>query len=75
MDGIHTKNKHTFVMQARGSLFETLNHLTDAKDCGYISEDIFSELGQKVSELEKLLNGYVAWLRKMTVDQVTLLTL
>ena len=54
-----------FTNQARGSLFETINDLMDAHDCKYISDEILAEYKQKAFELEKLLNGYMAWLKKM----------
>ena len=52
-----------FCIQARGSLFETINHLIDAYDEGYISEEglyYFKSLGK---EIERLLNGYIGYLR------------
>ena len=33
------KDQTKFCIQARGSLSETLNHLIDAYDCAYISEE------------------------------------
>ena len=54
-----------FTNQARGSLFETINDLVDANDCKYISVETLNEYKQKAFELEKLLNGYIAWLKRM----------
>jgi four helix bundle protein len=51
-------------MQARGSLNETLNHLINAYDCKYISDETLITFKDKTFELEKLLNGYIAWLKK-----------
>lgn len=59
------KDQIHYCVQARGSLFESINHIIDAKDCNYISEDTFIRISHRLSELEKLLNGYIAWLRKM----------
>jgi four helix bundle protein len=53
-----------FCVQGRGSLSETLNHLIDALDCKYISEDRLSYYRTKISEVEKLLNGYINWLEE-----------
>ncbi len=58
------KDQLHFCIQARGSLNETLNHLINAFDCKYISEEVLIKFKDKTSELEKLLNGYIAWLRK-----------
>jgi four helix bundle protein len=53
-----------FCVQGRGSLSETLNHLIDALDCRYISEDRLTYYRTKISEVEKLLNGYINWLEE-----------
>ena len=55
-----------FCIQARGSLFETINHLIDAFDCGIISDELLTNYKAKANEVERLLNGYIAWLKKMT---------
>lgn len=48
---------------ARGSLSETLNHLIDAYDCAYITLEKLTELKNELNEVEKILNGYINWLR------------
>ena len=53
-----------YCIQARGSLSETINHLLDAFDEGYASEKQLNEMKQKGKELERILNGYLAFLRK-----------
>ena len=58
------KDQLHFCIQARGSLFEVINHLIDAFDCKYISEEKLNEYKQKAQDVEKLLNGYIAWLKK-----------
>jgi four helix bundle protein len=58
------RDQINFCVIARGSLSETLNHLTDAFDCSYITKEQLDELQVKVREVEKLLNGYINWLRK-----------
>ena len=52
-----------FCVQARGSLTETINHLIDALDANYISETILDEYRTKYKELERMLNGYITYLR------------
>ena len=59
------KDQLHFCIQARGSLFETINHLIDARDCKYISEETLIAFRQKASEVERKLNGYIAWLKTM----------
>jgi four helix bundle protein len=51
---------------SRGSLSETLNHLIDAFDCNYISIQLLTDLRQKITEVEKLLNAYINFLEKNT---------
>ena len=53
-----------FCIIARGSLSETLNHLIDAFDCKYITNVQLNNFKIKIIEVEKLLNGYIAHLRK-----------
>jgi four helix bundle protein len=57
-----------YCIQARGSLTETINHLIDALDEGYISTEILLTLKQKGKEIERLLNGYLVFLRKKRDD-------
>ena len=53
-----------FCVISRGSLSETLNHLIDAFDCNYISPEILTNFREKITEVEKLLNGYINFLEK-----------
>ena len=57
------KEQIRYCMQGRGSLSETLNHLIDALDCTYITEETFFEYKMKVEEVERMLNGYITYLR------------
>ncbi|MBP6430840.1 MAG: four helix bundle protein [Ferruginibacter sp.] len=52
-----------YCIQARGSLTETVNHLFDALDEGYISDEQFNNLKQKAKEIERMINGYLVFLR------------
>lgn len=58
-----------YCIQARGSLTETINHLIDAFDDGYISEEKLNYYKIKGKEIERLLNGYLVFLRKKRDDQ------
>lgn len=51
-------------IQARGSLTETINHLIDAFDEEYILNEILMLFKQNGKEVERLLNGYLIFLRK-----------
>jgi len=52
-----------FCIQARGSLSETINHLIDAFDEKYITEERLIYFKHKGKEIERLLNGYINYLR------------
>ena len=52
-----------FCVQARGSLSETVNHLIDAFDEEYISEETLNYYKTKAKEIERVLNGYITYLR------------
>lgn len=52
-----------FCVIGRGSLSETFNHLIDAYDCTYITMEKLTDLKNEVNEVEKMLNGYINWLR------------
>lgn len=53
-----------FCIIARGSLSETYNHLIDAYDCAYISLEKLIELKTELAEVERILNGFINWLRQ-----------
>jgi four helix bundle protein len=58
MDGVR------FCYQARGSLFETINHLVDARDLGYISLEWYRQAREMADEVGRVLNGYIAYLKR-----------
>ena len=58
------KDQLHFCIQARGSLSETHNHLIDALDCKYISQDQFDCYKLMIDETGRLLNGYITFLRR-----------
>ncbi len=53
-----------FSIIARGSLSETLNHLIDACDCNYITNETLIYYRERLAETERILNGYISWLEK-----------
>jgi len=60
-----------FCVQARGSLTETMNHLIDACDEGYISSEELVTFKTKGKELERMLNGYLSFLRKKRDEELS----
>lgn len=57
-------DKIRFCIIARGSVSETINHLIDAVDAEFISAQQFEEIRADITEVEKLLNGYISYLRR-----------
>jgi four helix bundle protein len=53
-----------FCIIARGSLSETYNHLIDAYDCTYITREKLTELKSELTEVEKILNGFIKYLKQ-----------
>lgn len=60
----HYQENIQFCRIARGSLYETLEHLMCAKDEGYITAEKFQDLNDQILECLKILNGYVQYLKK-----------
>jgi len=58
------KEQLRFCIQARGSLSETYNHILDSLDCRLITNEAFEVFYNDYKRLSKLLNGYIAYLRK-----------
>jgi len=63
------KDKIKYCMQARGSLSETLNHLIDASDCTYVSAELLRYYRCKIDELERILNGYIKYLKSLPPER------
>lgn len=53
-----------FCYNARGSLEETLSHLIFSFEAGFVPEPLYKEFESEGEEIEKMLNGYIAFLKK-----------
>ncbi len=53
-----------FCYIARGSLDETLSHLVFAHEASYIPASIYQKFETNGEEIDKMLNGYIAYLKK-----------
>lgn len=60
----HHQENIQFCRMARGSLMETLDHIICAFDNSYITEKQYIELRDHDNKILKLLNGYIAYLKK-----------
>ncbi len=53
-----------FCYNARGSLEETLSHLVFSFEVDFIPAELYQELETEGEEIEKMLNGYIAFLKR-----------
>jgi four helix bundle protein len=60
----HYQENIQFCRQARGSLMELIDHLTVALDEDFIVKDNFVILRVSILHCIKVLNGYIAYLKK-----------
>ncbi|MDN3204685.1 four helix bundle protein [Algoriphagus sediminis] len=58
----HFLDSRKFFYNSRGSLAEVLDHLIEAKEEEYISEDTFQSLKEECQKSLKILNGYIRYL-------------
>ncbi|MFH0888253.1 MAG: four helix bundle protein [Planctomycetota bacterium] len=59
----HALDKIKFYLNARGSLYETINHLLVAKDLGYINNKTYSLTRELLEEIAVELNKLIKTLR------------
>lgn len=60
----HYQENIQYCRQARGSITEMYDHLTVALDEQYITEEEFNQYDKEMKFLMKLINGYIAHLKK-----------
>jgi len=65
----HYQENIQFFRQARGSLSETLDHFICAFDENYISMDQLIVCRNQYNLCLKILNGYIAYLQKMKLNE------
>jgi four helix bundle protein len=64
----HYQESIQFCRQARGSLAELIDDLNICIDETYFSEEVCNDLKTKAYDINKRINGYIAYLRKMKAD-------
>lgn len=60
----HHQENLQFCRQARGSLTETIEHLSCALDERFVDDALYTLLREESDTLLKILNGYISYLRK-----------
>ncbi|MFC3415133.1 four helix bundle protein [Algoriphagus faecimaris] len=58
----HFLESRKFYYNSRGSQAEVLDHLMEARDCEYISDELYESLRADVIASIKILNGYIRYL-------------
>ena len=60
----HFQENIQFCRQARGSLFELIDHLITSQEEKYISDETFLDVRNEIDDCLSLLNGYINYLVK-----------
>ena len=60
----HYADVAKFLLNARGSAAETIDHLIIALDSNFINEEILDSFKNDCEECMKMINGYISFLRK-----------
>jgi len=67
----HYQDNIRFCIMARGSLSETLDHLLVAFEEGIVSAETLDSFQNEYNQCLKLLNGYIAYLKKKKSDELS----
>ncbi|GAB2978815.1 four helix bundle protein [Mucilaginibacter puniceus] len=67
----HYQDNIRFCIMARGSLSETLDHLIVALDNKFITDDDLQLFQLEYDSCLRLLNGYIQYLKKKKVDELS----
>ena len=62
----HYADAAKFLINARGSAAETIDHLIIALDNNFIDDKIFDSFKNDCEECMKMINGYISYLRKQS---------
>ncbi len=65
----HYADAAKFLINARGSAAETIDHLFIALDNNFINERIFESFKDDCEECMKMINGYINFLRKQAENK------
>jgi four helix bundle protein len=60
----HYADAAKFLLNARGSAAETIDHLIIALDNNWVTNDVFESFKYDCEECMKMINGYINFLRK-----------
>ncbi len=60
----HYKENIKFLYISRGSVAEVLDHALEAKQCGYINQELLNSIRSHCEDCIRLINGYISYLKK-----------
>ena len=60
----HYKENIKFLLNARGSVAEILDHSLEARSWDYIDEETLGEIRIRTTRCIQIINGYIRYLRK-----------
>ena len=60
----HYQENIQFCRQARGSLYELIDHITVAEDCRYLEQGNSAAIIEEAKSAIIVLNGYIRYLKK-----------
>jgi four helix bundle protein len=64
----HYQENIQFCRIARGSLCETMDHISCAFECGYITEVELTDFEKEIGEILKMINGYINYLKSRKIE-------
>jgi four helix bundle protein len=67
----HYQENIQFCRQARGSLYELMDHLDVCKEHDYITPDDFDRLDNSIKKCIWILNGYIKYLKNQKSQSTT----
>lgn len=67
----HYQENIQFCRQARGSLYEIIDHLICAYDEGFIEKNELRDYNKNITSCIKLVNGFITYLRKAKQNKVS----
>jgi len=68
---LHYLDNAKFCSNARGSCWETIDHMITASDEGLVNEAILNQGRELAAKAVVLLNGYISYLRKAAITEPT----
>lgn len=66
----HYQENIQFCRQSRGSLYELIDHLDVAEECGYIDDKKAESLIDETKTTIRILNGYIKYLKKRKETEI-----